>query len=190
MDSENDSKCYVVIVEAYMQAIILFYDVLKRGQRAVTTEPNYTSGIRLVAPLPAAPATPPDSFSASAGRGLERKQGVVGCVLKFDVLWFLRSHVKTDMNDTARIIRIPTPYPQHEVGISLMIPTNKRPARAPAMSSVQHSNARGREKERYIKVESRREKESEAMKLCRGTGIMRRKSHLLLTFALDLEFKT
>ncbi|GBP85032.1 hypothetical protein EVAR_54185_1 [Eumeta japonica] len=38
-----------------------------------------------------------------------------------------------------------------------------RPGLALAASSVQYSNARGREKERYIKVESRREKESESV---------------------------
>ncbi|GBP55093.1 hypothetical protein EVAR_46390_1 [Eumeta japonica] len=37
-----------------------------------------------------------------------------------------------------------------------------RPARALATSSVQYSNARGREKERHTKVESRKEKESES----------------------------
>ncbi|GBP87256.1 hypothetical protein EVAR_59184_1 [Eumeta japonica] len=35
-----------------------------------------------------------------------------------------------------------------------------RPARALATSSVQYYNARGKEKERYTKVESRREKEN------------------------------
>ncbi|GBP71221.1 hypothetical protein EVAR_44859_1 [Eumeta japonica] len=35
-----------------------------------------------------------------------------------------------------------------------------RPARALATTSVQYSNARGREKERYKKVESKREKET------------------------------
>ncbi|GBP75781.1 hypothetical protein EVAR_60094_1 [Eumeta japonica] len=39
----------------------------------------------------------------------------------------------------------------------------RRPARALAKNSVQYSNARGREKERYTKVESRKEKESEAV---------------------------
>ncbi|GBP56700.1 Ankyrin repeat and SAM domain-containing protein 1A [Eumeta japonica] len=38
-----------------------------------------------------------------------------------------------------------------------------KPARALATNSVQYSNARGREKERYTKVESRREKESESV---------------------------
>ncbi|GBP92495.1 hypothetical protein EVAR_67550_1 [Eumeta japonica] len=38
-----------------------------------------------------------------------------------------------------------------------------RPVRTLATSSVQYSNARGREKERYSKVESRREKESESV---------------------------
>ncbi|GBP54254.1 hypothetical protein EVAR_36469_1 [Eumeta japonica] len=42
-------------------------------------------------------------------------------------------------------------------------PILQRPARALATSSVQYSNARGREKERYTKVESRREKESESV---------------------------
>ncbi|GBP34312.1 hypothetical protein EVAR_7363_1 [Eumeta japonica] len=40
---------------------------------------------------------------------------------------------------------------------------NVWPARALATSSVQYSNARGREKERYTNVESRREKESESV---------------------------
>ncbi|GBP27931.1 hypothetical protein EVAR_83560_1 [Eumeta japonica] len=39
----------------------------------------------------------------------------------------------------------------------------KKPARGLATSSVRYSNTRGREKERYTKVESRREKESESV---------------------------
>ncbi|GBP77665.1 hypothetical protein EVAR_57050_1 [Eumeta japonica] len=47
------------------------------------------------------------------------------------------------------------------------------PARAVATSSVQYSNARGREKERHAKVESRREKESIVN---RGDSFRRRRS--------------
>ncbi|GBP09579.1 hypothetical protein EVAR_76574_1 [Eumeta japonica] len=71
--------------------------------------------------------------------------------------------------------------------------TDLRPARALATSSVQYSSARGREKERYTKVESTREKEKGVYlnKACpalsratraRASGVLELLSVLVTTF--------
>ncbi|GBP15985.1 hypothetical protein EVAR_94333_1 [Eumeta japonica] len=55
---------------------------------------------------------------------------------------------------------------RHAAGLGTpehMLDYNSRPARALATSSIQYSNSRGRVKERYAKVESRTENESESV---------------------------
>ncbi|GBP08170.1 hypothetical protein EVAR_2952_1 [Eumeta japonica] len=59
-----------------------------------------------------------------------------------------------------------------------------RPAPALASSSVKYSNARGREKERYTKVESRREKE---IRKSKPRAVI--SSELLITFVQNTKFR-
>ncbi|GBP13349.1 hypothetical protein EVAR_8258_1 [Eumeta japonica] len=65
-----------------------------------------------------------------------------------------------------------------------------RPAPALAKSSVQYSKARGREKERYTKVESRREKESESVdpKHMRVVFLLCSKVNSVIKDAINCEF--